>query len=283
MTFADRIKQLRKDHGLTQEDLAAKAGLGIATIQRAERGERPSADTISSIASAFNLTALALTSASKPTSAEPTEASYLSLAEITSGKELVDLVVTCSAIDFDYMEIQDATIGDLLGRLYELCRPRENFPDSPSDRIRLDIEAAKLLSELKGKGLTVSGETYIRTGYQVDETYALPLLLDQWDETCLVLRGVRAVLSLTARTSKRACLKIAAKFALCTTRAMCALCAQRRRRCRLTTKLHFSDVTALTFPSPPAHLRGIADGHQRRRLGPRNCPRPQGICRRSRP
>jgi transcriptional regulator with XRE-family HTH domain len=27
MTVAERIKQLRKEHGLTQEDLAAKAGL----------------------------------------------------------------------------------------------------------------------------------------------------------------------------------------------------------------------------------------------------------------
>ena len=32
MTIADRVKQLRKQHGLTQDDLAAKAGLGVATI-----------------------------------------------------------------------------------------------------------------------------------------------------------------------------------------------------------------------------------------------------------
>jgi transcriptional regulator with XRE-family HTH domain len=32
--IGDRVKQLRKDHGLTQEDLAAKSGLGVATIQR---------------------------------------------------------------------------------------------------------------------------------------------------------------------------------------------------------------------------------------------------------
>ena len=30
ITMADRIRQLRKEHGLTQEDLAAKAGLGVA-------------------------------------------------------------------------------------------------------------------------------------------------------------------------------------------------------------------------------------------------------------
>src|SRR5262249_39173703 len=86
--LSDRIRQLRNERGLTQEDLAAKAGLGVATIQRVERGERPSAGTISSIASAFNLSAVALTSASKPMSAEPTEGSYLPLTEITSGKRL---------------------------------------------------------------------------------------------------------------------------------------------------------------------------------------------------
>jgi transcriptional regulator with XRE-family HTH domain len=192
MTLSDRIRQLRKEHGLTQEDLAAKAGVGIATIQRVERGERPSAGTISSIASAFNLSAVALTSASKAMSTKPTEGSYLPLTEITSGKRLVDLMATCSAIDFDYMEIQDVTIGDLLGRLYEFCRPREDFqvPANPSDRIRLDIDAAKLLTELKGKGLTLTGETYVRTGHEIDEDDGdgIPMLMGKWDETCLVLR-----------------------------------------------------------------------------------------------
>jgi transcriptional regulator with XRE-family HTH domain len=194
MTIADRIKQLRKEHGLTQEDLAAKAGLGIATIQRVERGERPSAATIASIASAFGLSAIALTSASRPTSTEPAEGSYLPLAEITSGKRLVDLAATASAIDFDYMEIQDETTGELLGRLYELCRPRQDYqvPSNPSDRIRLDIEAGKLLAELKAKGVAISGETYVRTGHEVDDdcgTSSLAILMAKWDETCLVLRA----------------------------------------------------------------------------------------------
>jgi transcriptional regulator with XRE-family HTH domain len=193
MTLSDRIRQLRKEHGLTQDDLAAKAGPGIATVQRVERGERPSAGTIASIASAFNLSAVALTSASKPVSAEPTEGSYLPLTEITSGKRLVDLMATCSAIDFDYMDIQDTTSGDLLGRLYEFCRPREDFqvPANPSDRIRLDIDAAKLLADLKGKGLTLTGEMYVRTGHEIDDdggTSSLPILIAKWDETCLVLR-----------------------------------------------------------------------------------------------
>src|SRR5438046_1449122 len=98
MTVADRGKQLRKDHGLTQEDLAAKAGLGIATIQRVEGGDSPSPTTTASLAAAFGLSAVALTSASRPTSAVATVGSYLPLAEITSGKRLVDLIAASTAL-----------------------------------------------------------------------------------------------------------------------------------------------------------------------------------------
>jgi transcriptional regulator with XRE-family HTH domain len=192
MTIADRIKQLRRDHGLTQEDLAAKSGLSVATIQRAERGELPSADTIASIAAAFKLSPTELTSASKVASPEPAEGSYLPLAEITSGKRLVDLIAASSALDFDYVDIQDEEIGELLGQLFELCRPREDFevPTNPSERIRLGIQVNKLLTELRAKGVTLSGETYVRTGHEVDDDCgtSVPFLIAKWDETCLVLR-----------------------------------------------------------------------------------------------
>lgn len=192
MTLADRIRQLRKEHGLTQEDLAAKAGLGIATIQRVERGDAPSAATIASVAAAFALAPDALTSASKPSADTPIGQSYLPLSALTSGKRLVDLIAGASAIDFDYMDIADEAVADLLGRFYEFCRPRQDseVPKNPADRIRLDMEASKLLKELDAHRLTVSGETYDRTGHEVDDDGGggMAILLGTWDETCLVLR-----------------------------------------------------------------------------------------------
>lgn len=192
MTIADRIRQLRKEQGLTQEDLSAKAGLGTATIQRLERGESPSAATIASVAAAFALTPEALTKASNANAESSTTGSYLPLAQITSGKRLVDLVASASAIDFDYMDIEDENAADLLGRFYEFCRPRQNFevPSNPGERIRLDMEASKLIRELGVKGLTTSGETYDRTGHEVDDDggAGMAILLGTWDETCLVLR-----------------------------------------------------------------------------------------------
>jgi transcriptional regulator with XRE-family HTH domain len=192
MTLADRLKQLRKQHGLTQDELAAKAGVSIATIQRVERSESPSAATIASLASAFGMTAAALTSASEAASVEPSSGAYLPLAEITSGKRLVDLILGSSAIDFDYMEIEDEVLGDMLGGFYKFCQPRQDSaaPSNPSDRIRLDIEAGRLLRELKSKGLTVSAGTYDRTCHEVqdDDDGSMPMLLATWEETCLVLR-----------------------------------------------------------------------------------------------
>jgi transcriptional regulator with XRE-family HTH domain len=191
MTIANRIRQLRKEHGLTQEDLAAKAGLGIATIQRLERGESPSAASIASIAAAFALSPEALTNASKAITDSPPSGSYLPLALIASGKRLVDLIASASAIDFDYMDIEDESAADLLGRFYEFCRPRQDFdvPSNPAERIRLDMEATKLIKELAAKGLTLSGETYERTGHDVlDDGDGPAMLLATWDETCLVLR-----------------------------------------------------------------------------------------------
>jgi hypothetical protein len=120
--------------------------------------------------------------------ANPAFGSYLPLSEITSGKALIDLVASASAIDFDYMEIGDETAADLMEKLDRLCQDRE-FPSNPADRIRLDIQATKLLGDLKAINLTVAGATYERTCHDVDESDGpgLSMLLATWEETCLVI------------------------------------------------------------------------------------------------
>ncbi len=84
LAIGDRVKKLRQDHGLTQEDLASKSGLGVATIQRVQRGERPAAATISSIAAALDLSPTELTRPSMADATKPTFGSYLPLTEITA-------------------------------------------------------------------------------------------------------------------------------------------------------------------------------------------------------
>jgi transcriptional regulator with XRE-family HTH domain len=191
MTIADRIQQLRKEHGLTQEDLAAKAGVGIATIQRLERGQSPTAKTIASIAAAFNLLPEVLTKASTPNASMSKPGSYLPLAQITSGKRLVDLMASASVMDFDYLEVTDEASADLISGFYEFCRTNLNSVLSAAgERIRLDMEALQRIKALATSGLTLSGEIYERTNYEVDDDggTSMAILLAQWDETCLVIR-----------------------------------------------------------------------------------------------
>lgn len=54
--FNDRLKKCRKEKGLTQAKLAGKAGMGVATIIRYEKGERvPNLDVINQIAKALEI------------------------------------------------------------------------------------------------------------------------------------------------------------------------------------------------------------------------------------
>ncbi|MGV8118908.1 MAG: helix-turn-helix domain-containing protein [Candidatus Xenobiia bacterium LiM19] len=53
----NRIKQLREHFGLSQNDLAKKAGLGRATIARIEKNDgKTKTDTLEKIAQALNIT-----------------------------------------------------------------------------------------------------------------------------------------------------------------------------------------------------------------------------------
>jgi len=50
------IKELRESRGFSQQDLASKAGIGVATISRIEQGKnKPNNATLSVIAAALNV------------------------------------------------------------------------------------------------------------------------------------------------------------------------------------------------------------------------------------
>lgn len=55
--LAQRVKDLRKQKGLSQEDLSKKSGLSLRTIQRVENGEsEPTGETLKRISNALGLT-----------------------------------------------------------------------------------------------------------------------------------------------------------------------------------------------------------------------------------
>jgi len=55
MNHTHGLRALRLDKGWSQEQLAAISGLSERTIQRAERGESPSLDTVGALAASFDL------------------------------------------------------------------------------------------------------------------------------------------------------------------------------------------------------------------------------------
>lgn len=59
-TDADKIKRWREERHWSQEHLAELAGIGLRTIQRIENGEQASRESLTALAAAFNVEAIAL-------------------------------------------------------------------------------------------------------------------------------------------------------------------------------------------------------------------------------
>lgn len=59
-TDAEKIKRWREERHWSQEHLAELAGIGLRTVQRIENGEQASRDSLTALAAAFNVEAMAL-------------------------------------------------------------------------------------------------------------------------------------------------------------------------------------------------------------------------------
>ena len=59
MPFAEKLTRLRKDKGFTQQELAQRAGIGIAQMRRYEKGNSsPTLEVIKNIAKTRRLSGL---------------------------------------------------------------------------------------------------------------------------------------------------------------------------------------------------------------------------------
>lgn len=191
--LADRIKALRASRALTQEDLASMAGVGVATIQRAERGQRLSADTIASLAAALDMDARDLTGA-----VDGEEQAYVALQVLTTGRQLLAILAGSARLDFEFAELDDLDDAVLVETLHTFCSPvgAEQIPTGPLARVKLEIDARDLLASLRGRGLIVTGGSYTLNCHEVDDDFGagMPILLAQWSEICGVIRvGVNGV------------------------------------------------------------------------------------------
>jgi len=187
-TVALRIKSLRTANALTQEDLASRSGLGLATIQRAERGDRLSPDTLASLAAAFDIDAVQLTDEG----GRPDEHPYLPLSVITTGRQLLDIIGRSSRLDFDFAELASLDQAEQIEALQAFCEPlgAERIPTAAVARMKLELEAKDVLVAISTKDLVVTGGTFSLTCYEIDEEgFGGVMIMDgQWEETCGVLR-----------------------------------------------------------------------------------------------
>jgi transcriptional regulator with XRE-family HTH domain len=188
---ADRIKSLRIGRGWTQEDLVAKSGRSISTIQRAEAGKPLSAKTIASIAAAFNVPATDLM-AQEPAAFEP----YLPLTKITHGRPLVALLVGRSRIDFGFCELDYLDDAQVIEVFHDFCHTITAIkePLSPIALVTRELEARDHLGALAARGFQVGGAEFEITAYEIDdEDGGMGIYFGQWDINCVALRVARSM------------------------------------------------------------------------------------------
>jgi transcriptional regulator with XRE-family HTH domain len=192
---ADKIKSLRSERGWTQDDLAAHSGCGIATIQRAEAGKPLSANSISSIAAAFNVPSTDLT-AQEHVTFEP----YLPLTKITNGRPLVALLRGCSRIDFGFCELSNLNDAKEIELFHDFCHTLTSIeePLSPIALATKELEARNHIAALGTRGFQVGGATFEITAYEIDDDGdGIGVCFGHWEVSCVALRVGRTFEEIT--------------------------------------------------------------------------------------
>jgi transcriptional regulator with XRE-family HTH domain len=190
MPSANTIKTLRRNHGMTQEDLAGKSGCGVATIQRAESGKSVSADTVASIAAAFGIAAIELTKQDQGIF-EP----FLPLDLVATGRSLVALLLGRSRIDFGFCELDNLDDAKEIELFHGFCHSvaKTDCPLSPITLVTRELEARDHLTRLGAHGFQVGGANFEITAYEIDdEGGGIGICYGQWDESCIALRVGRS-------------------------------------------------------------------------------------------
>lgn len=102
MTVAEKVKTYRLKKAWSQEQLAEVASLSVRTVQRTEKGQKPSLETLSAIASAFDVNVSDLSEenyvASQALDERISEAKTQVAQETRFYRILVTAVLVCTAL-----------------------------------------------------------------------------------------------------------------------------------------------------------------------------------------
>ena len=187
MDVAANIKARRASRALTQEDLAAAAGVGVATVQRAEAGRTIAASSLASLAAALGVPASELGS-----SGLSFDQPYVPLDRIMTGRGLVGLLRQGRDIDFGFCELESIDDARAIQLFQEFCEAVTAIEGAlrPVDQVVRDLEAKTFLDGLAARGFRVGGASFDVQCYDVDDDSGggLAILMAQWTETRIALR-----------------------------------------------------------------------------------------------
>lgn len=128
MKFNERLKNTRKEHGLTQMELAEKAGIAVNSVRLYESGKVvPKLDTIAKIARAMGLYAGDLIDAGQWGQVLPWDSEKLTK-QLARRKELLDSI----EVNFDFLNAEGQE--EAAKRVQELTEIQKyRFKIAPAD------------------------------------------------------------------------------------------------------------------------------------------------------
>jgi transcriptional regulator with XRE-family HTH domain len=152
-TYAVRIKELRTKRAWSQEELAIASDVSVRTVQRVEKGEPASPDTLKALANAFEVDVTELVQAQV---ALPTASDSLLLLRIQTGRDLFKLVRGAKLYGFDHGEI-DTEVVDLVASFLQDAMDQADIGRylGPGEWIKTYSQFTLRIQDLEGAGLCV--------------------------------------------------------------------------------------------------------------------------------
>lgn len=152
------VKKKREERGWTQSHLASASGLSTRTVQRLERGEGASKETLMAVASVLEIDVKSLTM-DEPSKISKNDSKVILLPKIENGKQALDIVWGAHGYEMDHPHVT-GELGALVGAfLQNLKDMGEIGPDccGMGTKIEWAEDLDKMLLELSKNKMSVFG------------------------------------------------------------------------------------------------------------------------------
>lgn len=178
MPKAHGISDRRISRGWSQDQLATISGVDVRTIQRAEKGEGLTLNTLQALASAFDCSVDDLIAkkknegTKKPNTSEP---KIHLIPRLTSGKQIMDVVGGADAFHFDHDELKSAEEAEGISTFIQSIKDwAEIWSDiEAGDRVKASFDCNDLLKAVETIGFAIFGfqrKVFLRTEQSSDKS-----------------------------------------------------------------------------------------------------------------